>query len=119
MSTLMERGLSMVRSTAEAVSGGQVVYHAGDDEVTVTAVFGRHLYAVESGDGQFLEHADPDFLIGIAALGVEPKPGHWIELGDEKFEVMSTGAKPCFERVGMLADGTYSQYRIHTKRVTT
>jgi hypothetical protein len=60
--------------------GGSVVYLAGSSQITVTAEVVMRDYQIEDFEGLVTTVQSRDYLIDSAALGIDPKPGHRIQL---------------------------------------
>lgn len=107
--------------------GIDLVYHAGDDAITLIKKcwVGRTAFRIQDNKGSRLIFSDRDFFIPVVDLVINsvqilPEKGHWIEQilngpeGTQKFELMSPDQEPCWR----YSDPQRFIYRIHTKRVS-
>lgn len=106
---------------SEAVS---IVYHRGNQSLTLTVWTGRTMFRVSDSDNTRVEWSDRDYFIDpdtlvFDSVKVIPRRGDWIEevlpepKGTERYEL----AAPENEQVFRWADSQHTFYRVHTKRM--
>ena len=118
MTTLLERGMTMVARVLPEAAGGDIVYSRGASSVTITATFGRSQFMVESAGETRIEHTDRDFLFPAASLvldgvAVTPQKGDRVTVGAEVFEVLPIDGKQCYR----TSDPQGTMIRVFTKKI--
>ena len=123
MSTLMERGMSLIGRALPKAAGGEIQYSRGDDRITIAAAFGRTEFQVEDSNGVRLVHSDRDFIVqrDLLTLGgaiANPQRGDRITMIDplgrfgDVFEVLAPGGSDVYSE-----EPTGTLYRIHGKKI--
>ncbi len=118
MTTLLERGMTMVARVLPEAAGGDIVYERGANSVTITATFGRSEFVEETTDGTRISHTDRDFVFPAASLvlgglAVTPQKGDRITVGGEVFQVLPMDGKQCYRQ----SDPQGTMIRVFAKRI--
>jgi len=124
MTTLMERGMSMLGREIPKVAGGQIVYQRGESRVWIDAAFGVTEFQVEDSGGVRIEHSDRDFIFAMAGLILDgtiatPQRGDRITIVEDGgvdgqvFEVLAPGGAQVYR----LCDAFGQMIRVHTKKL--
>jgi hypothetical protein len=118
MATLFQKARDWLPQKTQAAAGESITYTRGATSLTLTAVLGRTVFAVNTEDAAKIQFGDGDFLIlveDLAALG-PPRVGDRIELtlsGETaKFEVQDPSSG---EHCWRFSDPQQQQYRVHCK----
>ena len=120
MSTLMQRGLTMLSRMAPAAAGGTIVYSRGSDSVSIEATYGRSEFTSERDGVVTVEANDRDFAFQLDDLvlgGVAATPVRGDRITDAEgrlFEVLALAGAQIYRACD--AEGT--MVRVHTKRIS-
>lgn len=124
MSTLFERGMSMIGRLAPAAAGGVVTYRRGDDAVEIPGcVFGKTEFQAYKAQEVVIEHTDRDFIFcwRMLVLGGQvatPARGDRITTDDESvYEVLPVDGEKCYRTSGPDSSGRDVLIRVHGKKL--
>lgn len=119
MSTLMQRGLTMLSRMAPATAGGTIVYSRGANSVSLSATYGRSEFTSERDGVVTVDINDRDFMFEVDDLilgGVDSLPVRGDRIADAEgrlFEVLALAGAQVYRACD--AEGT--RIRVHTKRI--